>query len=179
MFKKILIGFGIVVAIVAGVVVYVVKEASAPPDMAKAHAMEQKSAPTLTIATYPDGQKMELSQLYGKKPIYLNFWATWCPPCVREMPYMNELYPQYKDKLDFVVVSVDSKRASLDAFIEKTGYDLPIYTTDNESANKAFELQGIPTSVLITPEGKIAKIHIGSMSKEEMEAFFQEGTALK
>ncbi len=179
MLKKILIGLGVVVAIIAGVFVYVVKEASTPPDMAKAAAMEQKAAPSLTIAAYPDDKKIELSQLYGKKPIYLNFWATWCPPCVREMPFMNELYPQYKDKLDFVVVSVDSKRSQLDEFVKKTGYNFPIYTTDNESAGKAFGLQGIPTSVLITPDGKIAKIHIGSMSKEEMEAFFKEGAALK
>ena len=177
--KKILVGLvAAVVVIAAGVLVFV-KSPAGPDQMAKATATEQQKAPALPITFYADGKQTDLTKLIGKKPIYLNFWATWCPPCVREMPFMNELYPQYKDKLEFAVVSVDSKKADLDAFMKKTGYDLPIYTTDNAAAGKAFGIQGIPTSILISPSGKIAKVHVGSMSKAEMEAFFKEGAALK
>ena len=177
--KKFLVGLvAAVVVIAAGVFVFV-KPSAGPEKMAKATATEQQKAPALPITFYADGKQTDLSKLIGKKPIYLNFWATWCPPCVKEMPFMDELYPKYKDQLEFVVVSVDSKKSDLDAFIKKTGYQLPIYTTDNDAAGKAFGIQGIPTSILITPNGKIAKVHVGSMSKAEMEAFFKEGAALK
>lgn len=177
--KKMLIGLvAAVVVIAAGVFVFV-KPSAGPEKMAQATATEQKNAPSLALTSFADGKETNLSNLIGKKPIYLNFWATWCPPCVREMPFMNELYPQYKDKLEFLVVSVDSKKADVDSFMKKTGYQLPIYTTDNDAAGKAFGIQGIPTSILISPEGKIVKFHVGSMSKEEMEAFFKEGAALK
>lgn len=177
--KKIIIGLvALVVVVAAGVFTYV-KPSPGPDKMAQATASEQKTAPSLVLTRFADGKETNLSNFVGKKPIYLNFWATWCPPCVREMPFMEELYPQYKDKLEFLVVSVDNKKSDVDAFLKKTGYQMPIYTTDNDAAGKAFGIQGIPASLLISPEGKIVKFHVGSMSKEEMEAFFKEGAALK
>jgi cytochrome c biogenesis protein CcmG, thiol:disulfide interchange protein DsbE len=169
MWKKIILG--IVIVLVAGGA-FLFKQISAPQDMAKARAMESQAAPNLSLTTYPGKEQIELQSLVGKKPIYLNFWATWCPPCIGEMPHMNELYAQYKDKLEFVIVSVDNDAADVDKFISAKQYSLPIYTVDNQAAAKAYDIQGIPASIIIGTDGKVKTVHVGSMSKAEMQQFF-------
>ena len=60
--------------------------------------------------------------------VLLNFWATWCPPCIAELPSMQKLYNDYKDKVRFVFVTNEDK-ATIEAFLAEKGYDLPIYTS--------------------------------------------------
>lgn len=172
MFKKIMIVLGVVVAIVAGGFGYLFYAASQPPDLAKAQAMENKPAPNLQLATFPDKKAVALKDISGKgKPVFLNFWATWCPPCVAEMPHMNELYPQYKDKMDFVVASVDAKQEDVVTFQKKNNYQFPIYYAESKEVHAAYGLQGIPTSVIIDGKGNLVNVHIGGMNKEDMKKF--------
>ncbi len=172
MLKKILIVLGVLVVIAAGGVGYLYYSVTKGPDMAKAQAMERQPAPIIALKTFPDKNEVSLGDLIGKdKPVYLNFWATWCPPCVHEMPFMNELYPEYKDKMDFVIASVDAKQDDVVKFQEKNNYSFPIYYADNKEAAQAYGIQGIPTSVLIDGKGNVINVHIGSMSKEDMKSF--------
>lgn len=172
MLKKILMVIGVVVFIALGGLAYLFYAASQPPDMAKAQAMENKPAPQLTLLTFPDKKTVTLKDLSGKgKPVFLNFWATWCPPCVGEMPHMQELYPQYKERMDFIVASVDAKKDDVVKFQEKNKYAFPIYYADNSEVSKAYSLQGIPTSIIIDGKGNIVNIHIGGMEKDAMKKF--------
>ena len=172
MLKKILIVLGVLVVIAAGGVGYLYYSVTKGPYMAKAQAMERQPAPIIALKTFPDKNEVSLGDLIGKdKPVYLNFWATWCPPCVHEMPFMNELYPEYKDKMDFVIASVDAKQDDVVKFQEKNNYSFPIYYADNKEAAQAYGIQGIPTSILIDGKGNVINVHIGSMSKEDMKSF--------
>lgn len=175
MLKKILIVVGVLACLLVGGFGYVMYNTSQTPDMSKVQAMSQKAAPNLQLTTFSEKKPVALSELIGKgKPVYLNFWATWCPPCVREMPYMNELYPKYKDKMDFVIASVDEKETDVVTFQKKNNYQFPIYYAKNSEVASAYQLQGIPTSVLIDGQGNIITVHVGSMSKEDMESFFNK-----
>jgi len=172
MLKKILMVLGVIFVLIVGGVGYLYYTVTKGPDMAKAQAMERKPAPIISLKTFPEKNSVSLQDLIGKgKPVYLNFWATWCPPCVGEMPHMNALYPQYKDKMDFIIASVDSKQDDVVAFQEKNNYSFPIYYADNREAAEAYGIQGIPTSILIDAEGNIINIHIGSMGKDDMQSF--------
>lgn len=172
MLKKLLLVIGVIGLVFAAGFGYLFYEASQPPDMKKAQAMEAKPAPALTLATFPDKKEVPLKDLIGKgKPVFLNFWATWCPPCVKEMPYMNELYPEYKDKMDFIVASVDSKQDDVVTFQKKNNYAFPIYYAKNSEVSSAYGLQGIPTSFIIDGKGNIVNVHIGGMDKAAMKQF--------
>ena len=87
------------------------------------------------------------------KVVLINFWATWCPPCVAEMPGFQGLYEDYKDKIVFMFVAQDNVD-KVAAFIAKKGYTLPVYYSSTE-APKLLTSKTIPTTYVINKEGKI------------------------
>lgn len=105
------------------------------------------------------GKMVNFKEMEGDV-ILVNFWATWCPPCVAEMPSLNKLYADYKDKITFVFLAND-KIKNVEAYLEKNGYDFPVYySKDNEPT----ELQSpsIPTTYLIDDQGSIVMKEVGS-----------------
>ncbi len=98
------------------------------------------------------GNQVTLEQFKGKT-IFLNFWATWCPPCIAEMPDIQELYDGYGDKAVFLLVS-DEAPQTIKAFMEKKGYRMPIYQQQS-AIPQVFATNSIPTTWVIDPSGKI------------------------
>ncbi len=99
-----------------------------------------------------DGNMIELSELKGQV-IFINFWATWCPPCIAEMPSIQRLYDDYEDKMAFILVSQESK-GILREFIEQKGFTFPVYVLRSRQPD-VFTSRSIPASFLISPRGKI------------------------
>ena len=104
-----------------------------------------------------EGNKHKLSDYKGKI-IFLNFWGTWCPPCRKEMPYMQEIHDDYKDQ-DVVILAVsptsvelrggnDSKKAEskVKKFIEDSGYTFPVLLDKENEAWSLYQQRGIPTT---------------------------------
>ncbi len=99
-----------------------------------------------------DGQKVQLADFEGK-PIFINFWATWCPPCVAELPEIQDLYNVYHDKVAFVLVTDESIEV-IQKFMQQKNYHLPIYFVQSAIPQK-FVSSSIPTTYLISPAHKI------------------------
>lgn len=98
------------------------------------------------------GNTISLASL-NNKPIFLNFWATWCPPCIGELPGIADLYAAYKDQIHFVLVSNEGAEKVID-FAGKHGYeDLPFYIYRFTPAD--FATQSIPATFLISKKGKV------------------------
>ncbi|CAM3481158.1 TlpA family protein disulfide reductase [Aequorivita lipolytica] len=95
---------------------------------------------------------VNFSQSQGKVTI-VNFWATWCPPCVAEMPSFQKLYDTYGDQVDFYFVTSE-KSEKVEKFMEKNGYTLPIFLQTFE-APKKLESFVLPTTYLISKTGEI------------------------
>ncbi len=95
---------------------------------------------------------LDFNQEKGKVAI-VNFWATWCTPCVAEMPSIEALYKDYGDKIDFILVTTDPKQKVL-PFLEKHQFTLPVYNQVTQ-APKEFFTKTIPRSFLIDKNGKI------------------------
>ena len=96
---------------------------------------EDEEDPTLEAAvdfTLKDrfGVEHKLSDFYGK-PIIINFWATWCPPCQAELPYFNEAYTRYQDHIQFLMVDLGDGSSSSDSntiqFVDENGYSFPLF----------------------------------------------------
>jgi len=109
-----------------------------------------------------NGKKVELKNFKGKV-IFLNFWATWCSPCKEEMPSMEVLYKQFKEK-DFVLlgISVDYEGAKLvKEYIEKNGYTFPVLIDSKSKILDLYGIRGIPTTILIDKKGRMLGKAIG------------------
>jgi thiol-disulfide isomerase/thioredoxin len=118
-----------------------------------------------------NGKDVSLSDYRGKK-VFLNFWASWCPPCKAEMPEMEKLYQETKDS-DLVILTVNlgEDKSIVQKFINDNRYDFPVLLdTDNVVASK-YQVVSIPTSFFIDKEGNITYKHIGSMSIEDMKKY--------
>ena len=79
-------------------------------------SQQEVFAPDEVLHTF-DGKEIRLKDQYAEKPVYLNFWASWCPPCVKEMPTIQKMYEKYGDKVNFVIVSVDTKPEQAKQFV--------------------------------------------------------------
>lgn len=99
-----------------------------------------------------DGTVHNFSASEGKV-VVVNIWATWCPPCIAEMPSFQKLYEAYGDRVDFYFVSLES-RQTIQRFLDKKGYDLPAYTTKQEFPS-VLETGTYPTTYVISKNGAI------------------------
>ena len=118
------------------------------------------------------------SKVYNNKKIVLiNFWATWCPPCIKEIPLFNELYENYSDKFEIVGVLFEKDKdiSELKSFIEKYNIKFPITIGDeNFRMAKAFnDVRKVPESYLYSKDGNFIKSYIGEVDKEDLEDYIK------
>jgi thiol-disulfide isomerase/thioredoxin len=108
------------------------------------------------------GGDQTLSALKGKV-VFLNFWATWCPPCRSEMPSMETLYQRYKNgSFQLLAVDLGEKSADVNAFIKKQKFSFPVGLDLDSSVSNQYAVDAIPTSYIINKEGFIVGAVRGS-----------------
>lgn len=108
--------------------------------------------------------QLDLSAYRGKV-VYLDFWASWCAPCRRSFPWMNEMKAKYQDDgLVIIGVNVDSEPALADEFLAETPANFRIIHDPDGRLARRFELLGMPNSFLINRDGEIVARHVGFRS---------------
>jgi peroxiredoxin len=110
------------------------------------------------IAQDMHGKPVRFSTFGTKKVVLLNFWATWCPPCRKEMPAMEQLYQANKDR-GLIVVAVSQDQAPLAAvrsFAEELKLSFPVWHDRDVLVGRQYSVPGVPTSYLIGRDGRIA-----------------------
>ncbi|MCI1186318.1 TlpA family protein disulfide reductase [Hymenobacter sp. DH14] len=113
----------------------------------------------LTMLT-PEGKAVNLSDLRGKA-VFVNLWASWCPPCRAEMPGIEALYKKVdKSKVAFVMLSLDEAPAKAQKFFKSQGYTFPLYFRASELP-APFDSNTIPSTVILGPDGQLAARHDG------------------
>jgi len=106
-----------------------------------------------------DNKIIDFSDFKGEV-IFVNFWATWCPPCVAEMPSIENLYKDYGDKIKFVIVAND-ERQKVEDFIKNKNFTMPIYYGFSKELAE-FSSNSIPISFLINKDGEIVSSKKGA-----------------
>ncbi|MDI3256968.1 MAG: TlpA disulfide reductase family protein [Kyrpidia sp.] len=131
-------------------------------------------APDFTLKSF-EGQSVTLSLERGK-PVFLNFWASWCPPCQAETPDLVEMHKKYGDKIAFYGINLtheDDRQKALD-FIRNYKIDYPVLSDVEGKVADLYRVQAIPTSVFIGSDGKIAELVQGMLTKQDMDRLFQQ-----
>ncbi|MEX0846010.1 MAG: TlpA disulfide reductase family protein [Balneolaceae bacterium] len=120
--------------------------------------------PLLTL----DGERTSLSEFEGKT-IFMNLWATWCPPCIAEMPNIQRLYDDIQDKnIVFVMASLDDDPQKAKDFVERKGFTFPVYSV--LAKPRVYDSSVVPTTYVISPGGNIVMEHRG-MAKYDSDSF--------
>ena len=129
--------------------------------------------------TFPDltGKTVSLSDYRGRL-VFLNIWATWCPPCVDEMPSMEKLYNKFKsDQFEILAVSVDGEGSKVVApFMERLNLTFPALLDKKGKIKNIYGVTGIPESFIIGKNGIILKKVIGPIdwAKPDVSRFFED-----
>lgn len=107
--------------------------------------------------------------------IFINLWATWCPPCIAEMPDINNLYRAKGNDVRFVMISLDDDPEKAKNFIERKGFKFPVYSLVN-GLPAAFHSNSIPTTFVISRDGKIAvkRMGLAKYNTEDFKGFLDE-----
>ncbi|MFP7736019.1 redoxin domain-containing protein [Priestia aryabhattai] len=143
----------------------------------QAYGLEPKdAAPPFTLSD-TNGKSVQLSDFKGKK-IILNFWATWCPPCQKEMPDMQAFYEKYGNDVQLLAVNLTSSEGSKKAvskFLKEKQFTFRVLLDDQDTVgSKKYRVSTIPTSYFIDEQGKIVQRVNGPMTLKQMETFAQQ-----
>jgi len=114
-----------------------------------------------------EGKTISLKKFKGKV-IFLNMWATWCAPCVAEMPSINKLHDEIGDEVAFVMLSLDQNFEKAKAFDKRKGYDLPIFAPAS-NLPAMYQSSAIPTTYVIDAAGNLALTHKGMANYSDPE----------
>ncbi len=129
-------------------------------------------APDFTLPT-ADGGTIVLSELKGKR-VFLNFWATWCPPCRSEMPAIQSVWEGKDSDVAFIAVNIQEAKAKVAEFVEANGYTFPVALDGSARVASGYLVRAIPTSFVIGPDGVVTGKHIGVLTAKQLETLLEE-----
>ncbi len=120
------------------------------------------------------GNTFSLSGLKGR-PVMLNFWATWCPPCREEMPLLQQVYEEWTGKPPSVVifaVNIGESQATVEKFMRDNNYSLRVLLDTSQTVAGKYRINGIPTTYFIDKDGVIQGVKVGAFqSVAQIESY--------
>ncbi|MBP2626968.1 MAG: Redoxin domain protein [Firmicutes bacterium] len=114
-----------------------------------------------------DGSQVKVGQP-GKITV-INFWATWCPPCVEEMPTLEGFSQNNQQKIDFYAVNLQEPNGKISDFMNKNQYTMTVLLDKNGSIGKKFQVTAIPTTIIVNKHGMVKYRKSGAMTRIEIE----------
>ncbi|MFH1639636.1 MAG: redoxin domain-containing protein [Chloroflexota bacterium] len=122
-----------------------------------------KLAPDFTL-DYLDGGTVSLSDFRGS-PVLINFWATWCPPCKLEMPFLEQVFDEWSDRgLVLLTIDIGENQATVEDFMRTENLSLPVLMDKNEAVSRRYNIRYFPTIFLVDKDGIIQSVRIGVFS---------------
>ena len=123
-----------------------------------------------------DQEEVKLSDSFGK-PVVLNFWATWCPPCCNELGDFEAMYEKYGDKIQFMMVNLtDGESETVEgvvSFMKENGYSFPVFYDTKQAGVIAYGINAIPQTFFINSKGELVSNCYGQISGKALEQQLQ------
>lgn len=128
------------------------------------------AAPDFTLVDL-EGEQHQLSEYKGQG-VFLNFWGTWCKPCAKEMPAMDRQYEVYKEQgVHVLAVNIAQSDFEVQSFADQYDLSFPVVIDKSKSVMSAYNINPLPTTILVNPEGKVEKIITGEMTEQDIESY--------
>jgi thiol-disulfide isomerase/thioredoxin len=110
-----------------------------------------------------DGKEIKLSSFAGKKPVVLDFWATWCGPCRMELPKLEEFYKTHSDQVEIIAISDEDRGAAtaIAGAVQQAGLTFPVMHDPSHTIGKMFPTSGIPYLIFIDKNGTVVSDLLG------------------
>ena len=125
--------------------------------------IEVGSEPPDFSAVDLDGREVVLSQLWVRNVVVLDFWATWCGPCITEMPKLEELHGEFRDRgVEILAINLGEGPEHIRRFLERNQYTFRVVADQDESIGDRFSVSAIPALVVVGTGGRVEKIQVGS-----------------
>ena len=125
--------------------------------------------PTCKVSPIGENQNSDLSQYKGKV-LYVDFWASWCGPCAKSFPFLNEMHQQFKDQgLQIVGVNLDENTDDAKAFLAKYPASFTVMADVSKQCAKDFAVKAMPSSYIIDRKGIVHHVHLGFRPGEAKE----------
>jgi thiol-disulfide isomerase/thioredoxin len=115
------------------------------------------------------GQLPGALQAYEGKVVYLDFWASWCAPCAESFSWLNEMQARYGDKISIVAVNLDQDPASARVFLARHPARFPVIFDPSGTIASRYEIDGMPSTVVVGPGGGIIHRHSGFLDGKTLE----------
>ena len=142
----------------------------------RAKTLSKQSSATKDFYVYDvNGNKVSFSEYHGK-PVIINIWATWCGPCVRELPGFDNLYKEYGDKVKFFMVNCEDREDQdyVMEFVNEYGYAFPVSFDFDYSVSSQFSTGYIPVTVAIKADGTVIYFDSGSLPESSLKALVDQ-----
>jgi cytochrome c biogenesis protein CcmG/thiol:disulfide interchange protein DsbE len=133
-----------------------------------------KTVPNFSLPTLPPyreewGDSINYEDFAGKKPLVINFWASWCPPCRREARLLEASWQKHRTNVQFIGVNFQDQEADALEFIDEFGQTFPSGADRRGETGIEFGVFGMPTTYFVDPDGTIRAAKVGEISAEELE----------
>ncbi|MEE1014052.1 MAG: TlpA disulfide reductase family protein [Clostridia bacterium] len=145
-----------------------------PEDSTSQQSTQTKKAAADFTVFDADGKAVKLSDFKGM-PVVVNFWASWCGPCKSELPAFENVYQEFGDQVQFLMVNLtDGQQETLkdvQNFLSQNPYTFPVYYDTQLSASIAYRIQSIPRTILVDADGSLYKARTGAMSEVTLRKY--------
>ncbi|NPD32035.1 TlpA family protein disulfide reductase [Berryella wangjianweii] len=136
----------------------------------KAEKPSSNKVPSFTVSE-PSGEKRTLESIVDGKYTLVNFWATWCPYCVRELGSFQAAYERYGDRMNFAMVNASDSPKEVNAaraYVEKSGNTFPVYLDLAHEAFANWGVRSLPMTVILNGQGEPVAVHTGQISEKAL-----------
>lgn len=132
-----------------------------------------KTAPDFVLVDM-NGEKHRLSDYKGQG-VFLNFWGTWCKPCEKEMPYINNQFKQFTDKnVTVLAVNVGESDLAIQKFLDRHQLEFPILKDKDGQVMTAYKIGPLPATYMIDKDGKVVQYHTGQLTEDMIREMMEK-----
>lgn len=137
----------------------------------------ERGWPSVEVESLASGAPVSTGALVGEVPVVVSLWAVWCQPCKRELPELQELARERAGQVDVVGVNIGDDADQVRVFLDDLGVEFPMYRDVDGLLLAGLDVPQVPATAVVLPSGEVAWLHLGEVTRDEVESAVDEAMA--